>query len=182
MVYERVSRYQAAGCGPWSRYGTAAYNQQPYKAPPSQCLPVWCLVCTAPVIQDSKAGYKETQVSSTFKSHLQAYAMLQAVLPAPFPSASPQRCYVSNMAVAREFRRRGAATVLLQSCARLGAARAVPCRRVAVMLSWVQPVLSLAVKGLGLLSCCPGLARAAVCHERSWLLVPASCNDLPSKA
>ncbi len=49
---------------------------------------------------------------------------MQAVLPPPFPSASPQRCYVSNMAVARGFRRRGAATALLHACSRLGA----PCR------------------------------------------------------
>ncbi len=48
--------------------------------------------------------------------------MMQAVLPPPFPSTSPQRCYVSNMAVARGFRRRGAATALLHSCSRLGAA------------------------------------------------------------
>lgn len=45
---------------------------------------------------------------------------MQALLPPPFPTASPVRCYVSNMAVLPGFRRRGAATALLQSCARLG--------------------------------------------------------------
>ena len=46
---------------------------------------------------------------------------MQALLPPPFPTATPLRCYVSNMAVLPGFRRRGAATALLQSCARLGA-------------------------------------------------------------
>ncbi|KAK9835312.1 hypothetical protein WJX81_000957 [Elliptochloris bilobata] len=43
----------------------------------------------------------------------------EAMLPPPFPSSSPVRCYVANMAVAPGFRRRGAATALLRSCARL---------------------------------------------------------------
>ena len=53
--------------------------------------------------------------------HVAECLLAQALLPPPFPTATPLRCYVSNMAVLPGYRRRGAATVLLQSCARLGA-------------------------------------------------------------
>ncbi|GLC35451.1 hypothetical protein PLESTB_000205700 [Pleodorina starrii] len=43
----------------------------------------------------------------------------EALLPPPFPSAKPFRCYVSNMAVAPSHRRRGLARRLLQQCERV---------------------------------------------------------------
>lgn len=40
----------------------------------------------------------------------------EAALPPPFPTASPLRCYASNMAVAPVWRRRGVASALLARC------------------------------------------------------------------
>lgn len=45
----------------------------------------------------------------------------EAQLPPPLPTKSPLRAYVSNMSVAPQYRRRGIATSLLQSCERIGA-------------------------------------------------------------
>lgn len=45
-------------------------------------------------------------------------AQPQAVLPPPFPSAAPWRCYVSNMAVNPRYRRLGIGSALLARCER----------------------------------------------------------------
>ena len=45
----------------------------------------------------------------------------EAILPAPFPTAVPFRCYISNMAVRPEARRQGTAAALLVQCERLAA-------------------------------------------------------------
>ncbi|GAX78717.1 hypothetical protein CEUSTIGMA_g6155.t1 [Chlamydomonas eustigma] len=44
----------------------------------------------------------------------------EAALPPPFPSSSPLRCYISNMAVSEKYRRKGLALSLLNECERTG--------------------------------------------------------------
>ena len=51
-----------------------------------------------------------------------AWCVPDAALPAPWPSGKPQRLYLSNMAVAPSWRRRGLATALLAAAERLARA------------------------------------------------------------
>jgi GNAT superfamily N-acetyltransferase len=66
-------------------------------------------------------------VASDVEGHIIGCAVLawcvpDATLPAPWPSSKPQRLYLSNMAVAPSWRRRGLATALLAAAERLARA------------------------------------------------------------
>jgi ribosomal protein S18 acetylase RimI-like enzyme len=97
-------------------HGTGSYDEGRQKDKFARSF--YCFVA---VVHDQEAEEEGEQDGRTILLNgavAMSLAQPQAVLPPPFPSAAPWRCYVSNMAVHSRYRRLGIGSALLARCER----------------------------------------------------------------